>query len=298
MITKVESNYIQTVEAVMDRGVIYSELDSFRFFDRRSTLFSVPSAGQTQINKAVEWLHLQVQRNRPYWALVSTEHWDSGLNFAWGTDATNCSTLTWGAYYYAGINLTNSAINQTTWVLPMSIRDSSKVSVGRKNVAYKGYQFVNWNSNKSIDLPNMSVGNSKKLQQYETNTSDAQIFIEITTPERFSSPNLYDLHYYSIVDPKYMFDVEQPMWPFDGNANGRKLQIFYTNWDDHASYRSFWWNDNQLMTKNTGYKRSIHVADASFSNGATLHQWDVTGHYTSKWNKNYRYSYYFKFYNW
>ncbi|MDR3021788.1 MAG: hypothetical protein LBU60_03835 [Clostridiales bacterium] len=85
-------------------GVHEYELDSHRFFDRGTTLFSVKNTDQTKIDKVVSWLYSQI--GRKYNAVSPT--WE--LNYSGGI---NCSTLVWAAYMQVGINIINAPVSIT-----------------------------------------------------------------------------------------------------------------------------------------------------------------------------------------
>jgi hypothetical protein len=179
-------------------------------------------------------------------------------------------------------------------VTPLGLKLSSQLT--RKIVSYKAYEFINWNSRKAVDIPNISAASGTKMIQYTKNGTNAQRFIAISTPTQYSSESFYDMIYLSVY-ANIMLDVQQPFWFWeDGNANGRKLQTYSQDNNRYASYRSFYYNDNELKTANTGYTKSIHVENESYSDFANLVQWGVGGGYNCKWDRNYVASYYFNFY--
>jgi len=291
IVADVGSNKITTIEALPNGGVQYSELDSYRFFHDRTTLFNI-NATAVQRENALIWAFTQLGRH--YAIDTTTYSWD---NYNAGI---YCSLLTWGAYLWAGINITGEPVNMLTFIMPRSIRDKGveRNYLSRKEVYYKGYEFVNQKSGKAMDVPNGTVSDGKDLQQYTRNYTNSQVFIEVTSSERFSSPSLYDTRYLSMLNPNYYMNIEHPFWPWqDTNANDRFIEIVnnFLEFDDSNSI--FWFNSsNQFRTKISGYSRAIHVRGTSNSDGANLVTWDAGNDPQSKWNKNYRFNVSFSFY--
>ena len=277
----VTSTSITTIEAFPDGGVQFRELDSYRFYNDKTTLFSV-NATQTQKNDAAWWSRMQIGRG--YWAYSPTS---VALDKSYGI---MCSNLTWGAYYYAGINLTGEPINDITIVTPRSIRDRGvdRNYLLRKEVYYKGYEIVNQKSGKAMDVPDGKASDGKDLWQYTRNNTDAQVFIEVTSSQSYSSQSLYDTRYFPLINANYYMHIERPFWPWeDTNANDRFIEIVNDFLDFNDDTSIFWWSNNQFKTKLSGYSKAIHVRGASTADKANLVTWDAGNDSQSKWNKNY-----------
>ncbi|MCL2599345.1 MAG: RICIN domain-containing protein [Firmicutes bacterium] len=276
VISRVTATAVYTIEAVAS-GVGEFQLDSSRFFDRRTTLFSVRGATPAQIGTALAWGKQQL--GRKYDVASSTAGAFAGAGI-------NCSTLAWAMYYMAGINIHNMALNALAFILPRDIRNDGIMN--KKTVSYNAYKFRNQNSGKVMDMSGGGNKNGTQMIQYKDTGSNNQAFIMVSTPKDRTD---------FILMPgttTQMLDVEQPLIG-DGKANGRKIktQGIDRNWKD---YRVFWWSGNMLKSKNTGYSRCVVVEGASKNDAANLVQWDANGTSNGKWDRVLVGTYYFSFY--
>jgi hypothetical protein len=288
MVVEVSPNKVTTIEAFGD-GVDESQIDSFRFYEGKSHLYSVKGATQLQKDNAIAWIKRQIGRG--YNAISPT--WD----LHYDDNPINCSTLVFGAYYKAGINLTGNNISILEWVAPANIARSNKLE--RKPVYFKAYEFESEFSGKVLDVPNSSTSDGTQLIQYQRNGQTNQRFIQIPAASYSRYSGRHEVRF---VMPyvrtnwlgqrtTLMLDIHQPGGNAGGN-NGNKLQIIEAK--DSANYNTFWYDTStrELKTKVSNWASSIHLATSdSKENGIGVHQWELHNTNRSRWYRYHTYNY-------
>jgi hypothetical protein len=291
IIEKVENGKVYTIEAnggtgyyngvEVGKGVHRYELDSHRFYDRGTTLFEVPRATAAQRNSAVAWARNQIGRGYSVLAISA--------NYLIGS--LHCGVLVWGAYYQAGIELTNYP-----FAMPRDIRDGNGLGGSqllRKIVSYKGYEFESKKVNRVIDIERADTGAAAYAIIHDRNGQANQRFIEVSSSVKAGRYEDFDMVYIAAHAPsRFLSTIPRFLNPF---ANDNYIKTGWDSWD-HPNNR-FKFSNGMLMTGASNFSKTVHLQNTNTANSTKLVQHDKSeSAIQNLWYKRHVATYYFNFY--